>query len=392
MSPLAVRRIVLGIATPVIALVMAFAVVWIILEISGFDGWGVFHNMFTTGTEDRYVARAINRAVPYFFAGCAVAVGFRMALFNIGVEGQYRIAGLFAAWLGAQVNLPAVFEISLIVLTSLVVGAAAAAVPAVLKVTRNVNEVVSTIMLNFIYGGVGTWLLITYLRDKHAHTVSTQTKALPHSSYMPAADKALNAIGFQVPKTDPITGLLFVAIVLGILLHLLIKRTRFGFELRATGLNPVAAAANGVNAKAMVIKGMVLSGALAGFIGLPELLSNTHMFVGETFPQQLGFTGIAVALLGRNSPLGIGLGALLFGFLDVTTGSLQLSFNPKLKIPNEMALVMQGSILLAVVITYEVVRRLELRWEGRTVARAAERLTGEEAGEPAAAASAGGEK
>jgi general nucleoside transport system permease protein len=251
---------------------------------------------------------------------------------------------------------------------------------------------VSTIMLNFIYGGVGTWLLVTYLRDKHAHTVSTQTEPLPHSSYMPAADKALNAIGFQVPKTDPITGLLFVAIVLGILLHLLIKRTRFGFELRATGLNPVAAAANGVNAKAMIIKGMLLSGALAGFVGLPELLSNTHMFVGETFPQQIGFTGIAVALLGRNSPLGIGLGALLFGFLDVTTGSLQLSFNPKLKIPNEMALVMQGSILLAVVITYEVVRRLELRWEGRTVARAAERLAGEP-GEPATTTgSAGGER
>jgi simple sugar transport system permease protein len=191
---------------------------------------------------------------------------------------------------------------------------------------------------------------------------------------MPSADGVLNAIGFQVPKSETVTGLLFVAIALGIVLHVLISKTRFGFDLRASGLNPFAAQASGVSSRAMIVKAMLLSGAIAGFVGLPELLSNNYKFVSDTFPQQLGFTGIAVALLGRNTPLGIALGAFLFGFLETTTGALQFSADPALKIPTEMALVMQGAILLSVVIAYELVRRFELLLEGRAVARAAEKL------------------
>jgi simple sugar transport system permease protein len=182
-----------------------------------------------------------------------------------------------------------------------------------------------------------------------------------------------------------VTGLIFVAIALGIVLWVLINKTRFGFGLRASGLNPIAAQASGISSKGMIIKAMLLSGALAGFVGLPELLSNNYKFVSDTFPQQLGFTGIAVALLGRNTPPGIALGAFLFGFLETTTGALQFSANPALKIPTEMALVMQGAILLSVVIAYELVRRFELLLEGRAVAKAAEKLPDPDP-EPAGAA------
>jgi simple sugar transport system permease protein len=297
-----------------------------------------------------------------------------MALFNIGVEGQYRIAALIAAWVGAQLHLPPVLHIVAIMLVAMITGSAAAAIPAVLKVTRNVNEVVSTIMLNFILGGFGTWLLVNYLRNPQTTGNNTETAEIPPSGRMPSADGVLNAIGFQVPKSETVTGLLFVAIALGIVLHVLIGKTRFGFDLRASGLNPFAAQASGVSSRAMIVKAMLLSGAIAGFVGLPELLSNNYKFVSDTFPQQLGFTGIAVALLGRNTPLGIALGAFLFGFLETTTGALQFSADPALKIPTEMALVMQGAILLSVVIAYELVRRFELLLEGRAVARAAEKL------------------
>jgi len=379
-SPLLLRKVALGLLAPLLALVMAFSIVAVILQISGFDAFGVFNRMIEVGFLDQYLVRSLNKAVPYFFAGCAIAVGFRMALFNIGVEGQYRIAALIAAWAGAKVTLPAGLHIVFIVIVAMIVGSAAAAIPAVLKVTRNVNEVVSTIMLNFILGGVGTWLLTEFLRNKATTGNNTETEEIAASGHMPSASGALNALGFQVPKNETLTGFLFVAIALGIVLHILINKTRFGFDLRASGLNPFAATVSGVGAKGMVIKAMLLSGALAALVGMPELLSDKYKFVSDTFPQQLGFTGIAVALLGRNTPLGIGLGAVLFGFLETTTGALQFSPNAALKIPNEMALVMQGAILLSVVIAYELVRRFELLMEGKAVAKAAEKLA-EEAGE-----------
>ncbi len=376
-SPLLIRKAAMGLLAPVLALVMAFSIVAVILQISGFDAFGVFSRMIEVGFLDQYLVRALNKAVPYFFAGCAIAVGFRMALFNIGVEGQYRIAALIAAWLGAKLTLPPGLHLVFIVLVAMVVGSAAAAIPAVLKVTRNVNEVVSTIMLNFILGGVGTWLLTEFLRNKATTGNNTETSEIASSGHMPSASGALNALGFQVPKNETLTGFLFVAIALGIVLHLLINKTRFGFDLRASGLNPWAATASGVNSKSMVIKAMLLSGALAALVGMPELLSDKYKFVSDTFPQQLGFTGIAVALLGRNTPLGIALGAFLFGFLETTTGALQFSPSAALKIPNEMALVMQGAILLSVVISYELVRRFQLHLEGKAVARAAEKLAAE---------------
>jgi ABC-type uncharacterized transport system permease subunit len=372
--PQLLRRLAMGVLAPLLALFMAFVIVALVLQLSGFDAFGVFGRMAEVGFLDKYLIRSLNKAVPYFFAGCAIAVGFRMALFNIGVEGQYRIAALIAAWVGAQLHLPPVLHILAIVGVAMIVGSAAAAIPAVLKVTRNVNEVVSTIMLNFILGGFGTWLLVNYLRNPETTGNNTETAEIPPSGRMPSADGVLNAIGFQVPKGETVTGLLFVAIALGVVLHVLISKTRFGFDLRASGLNPFAAQASGVSSRAMIVKAMLLSGAIAGFVGLPELLSNNYKFVSDTFPQQLGFTGIAVALLGRNTPLGIALGAFLFGFLETTTGALQFSAEPDLKIPTEMALVMQGAILLSVVIAYELVRRFELLLEGRAVARAAEKL------------------
>ncbi|MDQ1654869.1 MAG: ral nucleoside transport system permease protein [Cryptosporangiaceae bacterium] len=384
-SPLLLRRLGMGVLAPVLALVMAFVIVAIVLQLSGFDAFGVFGRMAQVGFLDKYLIRSLDKAVPYFFAGCAIAVGFRMALFNIGVEGQYRIAALIAAWVGAKLSLPPVLHVLAIVVVAMAVGSAAAAIPAVLKVTRNVNEVVRTIMLNFILGGVGTWLLVSYLRNTSGTGNNTETALIPPSGRMPAADSVLNAIGFQVPPGESVTGLIFVAIALGIVLWVLINKTRFGFGLRASGLNPIAAQASGISSKGMIIKAMLLSGALAGFVGLPELLSNNYKFVSDTFPQQLGFTGIAVALLGRNTPLGIALGAFLFGFLETTTGALQFSANPALKIPTEMALVMQGAILLSVVIAYELVRRFELLLEGRAVAKAAEKLPDPDP-EPAGAA------
>jgi simple sugar transport system permease protein len=141
-------------------------------------------------------------------------------------------------------------------------------------------------------------------------------------------------------------------VVVGVLVAVLIKRTRFGFDLRASGLSPSAATASGVDARGMVVKTMLISGAIAGLIGLPDLLGAQHSY-GTEFTAGLGFLGIAVALLGRNTPIGIALGALLFAFLDRAAIPLQFA-----DIPASVVTIIQGTIVLAVVVANEIARRV----------------------------------
>jgi ABC-type uncharacterized transport system permease subunit len=157
----------------------------------------------------------------------------------------------------------------------------------------------------------------------------------------------------------------FVAAALGIGYWFLLGRTRFGFELRASGESATAAATGGVNARRTIVVALLLSGAVAGLVGLPELLGRDHAYTLSS-PQGYGFTGIAIALLGRNHPVGIALGALLWAFLDKSAVALDV-----VGIPREIVLIMQGLIVLSVVVAYEVVRRVERRAEQRRVAAAA---------------------
>jgi ABC-type uncharacterized transport system permease subunit len=171
-------------------------------------------------------------------------------------------------------------------------------------------------------------------------------------------------------------GFLLIAIVVGILIAVLLNRTRFGFDLKASGMSPSAAVASGVNARNMVIKTMLLSGAVAGLIGLPDLLGNTHSYTTD-FTAGLGFLGIAVALLGRNRPLGIAFAALLFAFLDRALVPLQIA-----DYPSSVVTIVQGTIVLAVVVANEIARRVARR----TAASAAAPSGGPTAGDGAAGA------
>jgi len=153
-----------------------------------------------------------------------------------------------------------------------------------------------------------------------------------------------------------------------VIFYVLVWRTRFGFDLRAAGMNFQAARVSGVNPGGMIVKTMLLSGGIAGLVGMTTLLSFDHAYTLD-FPADLGFTGIAVALVGRNHPVGIGLAALLFGFIQIS--SQILDFND---IPKEIYLIMEGVIILAVVITYEIVRRAVERQEVKAAAEQTRRL------------------
>jgi simple sugar transport system permease protein len=158
-------------------------------------------------------------------------------------------------------------------------------------------------------------------------------------------------------------GLSLLAVVVGVVYWVLLSRTRFGFELRATGMSESAAVASGVNVKRMIVYTMLMSGAVAGLISLPAMFGAVHNY-GNSFQAGLGFAGIAVALLGRNHPLGIALGALIFAFLREKGNLLNILAG----ISPEIVAVTQGVIVLAVVIAYEVVRRYRVRLEQAAVA------------------------
>ncbi|HWC67468.1 MAG TPA: ABC transporter permease [Acidimicrobiales bacterium] len=375
------RRLLYAVAAPVIALVVTLAITSIVILISGANPLDAYRNMIEYSTRLRGVASIVNQAVPLFIAGVAVAIGFQMNLFNIGVEGQYRLAGLIAAWAGAQVAWPAVFHVTFIIAVAMIVGALWAGIAGVLKVTRNVNEVISTIMLNQIAFGVGLWLFNDYLKLEGGTNLAAQTEEIPSTGWMPSADWLFEIFGLDMPGgRSAIYGFLIVAIALGALYWVTLMRTRFGYDLRASGLNPNAALTSGVNPKRMVIVTMLLSGAVAGLIGLPSLMGNTH-FYDEAFPAGLGFDGIAVALLGQYHPVGMAVGALLFGFLDYSSGGLQLA-----GIEPEVVAIMKGTIMLCAVIAYTVVRRLAAAAE---VQEAARRLEHDRPGRPSRAAPAG---
>jgi ABC-type uncharacterized transport system permease subunit len=368
------RRLGPALFAPVLAVVVALVIssaVMAALQVNPLQVFSVMVDFGDTPTQQvTAMVVIVNRAIPLFLAGLAVAVAFRMGLFNIGVEGQYRLATIIAAVVGASIALPGPLHVLVIVLVAVVVGAFWAGIVAVLKVTRGVSEVISSIMLNFIALGTASFLLTGPFRGSPPGASIIQTKDLPESGQLGGLNSLFDLVGLANPPRQ-LYGFLPIAILVGVLVAILLGRTRFGFDLKASGLSPSAASASGVNARAMVIKTMLLSGAVAGLVGLPDLLGQTHAYTTD-FTAGLGFLGIAVALLGRNKPLGIALGALLFAFLDRSLVPLQIA-----QFPASVVTIIQGTIVLAVVVANEISRRITRRSAERGSAISAAPVAGD---------------
>lgn len=340
---------------PLLAIAFAALLSSVVLLISGAEPLNAYGTMLGQVFEGSVAVEIVNLATTYYLAGLAVAIGFKMNLFNIGVEGQYRFAAVVAAIVGGSVALPPGIHTLVIVLVAVLAGAAYAAVPAILKVTRGVSEVITTIMMNSIVFG-----LVAFLINPDQFGVQTgnavNTPTIASSGWMP---------GISFGGAGTLFGFVFVAVAIGIGYWFVLNRTRFGFELTASGESPTAAAAGGVSAKRMTLTAMLLSGGMAGLVAMPALLGQTHEY-GFTSPTGYGFIGIAVALLGRNHPGGVAFGALLWSFLDTSAVSLET-----IDVPREITTIMQGVIVLSVVVAYEVMRRVDLAAEQRRVGSAA---------------------
>jgi ABC-type uncharacterized transport system permease subunit len=349
------NRLLLAVVAAVVALVFASVITSVVLLLTHHGPLDALRKMVDYGTQADQLAAILNQATTYYLSAIAVAIGFRMNLFNIGVDGQYQLAAIIAAAFGGEVVLPAGLHQVAIIIVAMLVGSLWAGLVGVLKVTRGVSEVISSIMLNFVATAVIAFLLRPH-KLAHLYGENLTTTPIDHSGQV-------GSFSLFPHSTVKVYGLVFLAVAVGVGFQLVVSRTRFGFDLRATGRSASAAQASGVNVKRMVVVAMLLSGAVAGLVNMPVLLGEAHNYSLNT-PSGIGFTGIAIALLGRNNPVGIAFASLLWGFLDTSSNILQIG-----NVPTSIVSITEGVVVLSAVVAYEMVQRYAQRRQLRSVGR-----------------------
>lgn len=275
------------------------------------------------------------------FTGLAVAVAFHAGLFNIGGEGQAILGGLGSALvaLALDTSLPGWLLLPLAVAAAALFGAGWAAIPAWLQAHRGSHVVITTIMFNFIAAALSVYLLVNWLIAPGS--MAPETRPFADAAALPLLHEALRALGIAVPPS-PLNASTGLAAALAVGVWLLLWHTRLGFEIRVLGANPGAALYAGVDEKRLTVAVLCLSGALAGLVGVNEILGVQHRLI-LNFSAGYGFAGIAVALMGRNHPAGIVVASLLFGILY--QGGAEMTFDiPAMS--REMVLVVQGLVIL----------------------------------------------
>ncbi len=326
---------------PLINLVVAFVLAGGIVRLLGENPWQALRLLVAgaAGSQDA-IGYTLYYATNFIFTGLAVAIAYHAGMFNIGAEGQAYIGGLgmglAALWLGDASRWVVV---PLAILAGAGFGAAWAFVPAWLQARRGSHIVITTIMFNFIASALMTYLLVNVLIKPGQQ--SPETREFGAHAFMPAMHAVLAKVGLTFAPT-PFNFAFVLSLIAALLVWIFVWHTRWGYAFRVTGQNPAAAVYAGIAPPRIIIGSMLLSGALAGGLGLNELLGAQHRLIID-FPGGAGFVGIAVSLMGRNHPVGIVAAALLFGALY--QGGSQLAFDLP-KINRDMVVVIQGLVIL----------------------------------------------
>jgi simple sugar transport system permease protein len=350
-----------GILVPIITALLAFFVGGLVVLATGanpidtyraiFEGSGL-NWLFPWVTGDDRTLAALNLqqtlllTTPLILTGLAVAFAFRAGLFNIGGQGQYLVGSFAAVYIGSRMDgTPAFLHVVIAMLAGCAAGAVWAGIAGLLKATRGVNEVISTIMLNWTAVYVGSYL---FALGGPLHSAD------PDSQSIPVSADVLESARLPVFWGDPeLQGLhigIFIALVVAALFWLLLNRSVTGYEVRAVGLNPDAAEYGGISARRNYVKVMLLCGLFAGLAGALDVLGwQFRIATNDIQVSQVGYYGIAVALLGRNTAFGTVLAALLFGALLNGTSVRNLDpavFDPQLA--SNLTYIIQGLIVLFV--------------------------------------------
>jgi len=332
-----VHRTVTGL-NPVLESLLAGAVGLLIgallMYIWGFNPWQAYLALFKGAFGDSYGwASSIARGTPLVLTALTFSICLRAGMFNIGAEGQMMI-GAIAAISIALFALPTGLHTIVGLLIAASAGALWSIVPAILKITRGVSEVISTIMFNWISRFLVIWLGVHVLVDPIR---AEKTLSIPQAARFPVI----------VRGTD-LTASVFMAVGVALIIYFVLWHTTVGYEVRAAGLNPTAARYGGIRNKRTMILAFLLGGATAGLAGAALVmgLPPSYAIFSSGMPNltNMGFDGMAVAMVGRNHPIGILLAALFFGGLNAGGRMMQLGSNA---VPLEMVRVVMGAIVLA---------------------------------------------
>jgi general nucleoside transport system permease protein len=299
-------------------------------------------------------------ATPLIFSGLAVSVCFKAGLFNIGVEGQFLVGMVTASWAALNLDfLPGGLHVVGVLLFASLGGMMWAAVPAILKVRTGAHEVVTTIMMNGIAIGFVGWALNYPLRFQvpEGQNADLRTEVFPPTALVGDMGRL-----FGITRGAHLSWLLLLGIALAFLIWFLIRRTRLGYEARAVGISPGSARAGGISIAGIQVKLFLLSGSIAGLVGMQQILADRG-YLGQNYLAQLGFIGIGVAFLAQNNAIGIIFAAILWGLLSRGETALQIETD----VPREFIIILQGILIMSVVIVYQVVKR---RLARRQLARA----------------------
>ncbi len=294
-----------------------------------FDNWG--YTLF--------------QATPLIFTGLAVALALKCGLLNIGAEGQLYVGAFAAAWVGIKFpHLPGGILIPMSMLAAMLAGAFWGAIPGALKAYFGSHEVINTIMMNFIAVGLLSYLTQNFFKAQGDPIL--QTTPIAEQGHLARFSTLLSPLGIAFPQRIPLNVSFLLALAAAALVAIFLWRTKWGYEIRAVGSNASAAEYGGIRIQRQIILAMALSGALAGMVGINEVLGYRYRYYHD-FSPGYGFTGIAVALLGRNHPIGVILAAILFGAL--IRGGLFVDIFSE-KVSKDLVQVLQAIIILLVAV------------------------------------------
>lgn len=338
----------INILVPVMSVFLGLLVGAILMWVFGYHPIRGYHALWQGAFGDSYFAgETLRQVTPYILTGLAVAFAFRSGLFNIGAEGQVFAGWLAAVWVGLAVDAPFYVHLPLALMAAALAGALWAFIPGLLKATRGVHEVVVTIMLNYT-ALHSTNAIIRLVLTDHQDT----TDAVPATASL--------ASGWLEELTDfsRLHYGLFIALFAALIMWFIIERTTIGYEMKSAGFNPHASRYAGMNVKKNIVLSMAISGAFAGLAGAMEGLGTFGYMSVQSGFTHLGFDGIAVALLGVNSALGVVLAAILFGALKV--GALNMP--TQAGVPDELVDIIIALIILFVASSY-LIRWVGHRWK-----------------------------
>ncbi len=348
-----------GILTPLLTAVVAFFVGGLVVLVTTgknplrtyeaiFNGSGLNWLFPWVRGEERFLAglnlqQTLLLTTALILTGLAVAFAFRCGLFNIGGQGQYLAGAIVAVWVGGALSgLPRVAHVVLAIVIGALAGAVLAGIAGLLKATVGAHEVITTIMLNWIVVWIGTYAFGL------GGPLQNETLAVPISEDV--AETAKLPVFWGDPLLQGLHVGLFVALAALVAFWIVLNRTTLGYEVRAVGFNPEAARYGGINVPRNYFLAMAISGLFAGLAGALDILGwQFRLSVSDVQVSALGFIGIAVALLGRNTAIGVGLSALLFGALLNGTSTRNLDpevFPPELA--SNLTLIIQGLVVLFV--------------------------------------------